>query len=128
MPYGNRTGPFGEGPMTGRGLGHCSGYDSPGYVKGNFGCRFGRGLRRGRGFGRGRRFRNWTRIELPTFGRTSVRNSTLRNSNLNRSNLDSNEEINLLEQHINVIEDEKRLLEQDLDAIKKRLNELKNNK
>ena len=37
MPGQDGTGPLGEGPMTGRGLGPC-----------------GRGLARGRGFGRGR--------------------------------------------------------------------------
>ena len=56
MPGGDRTGPMGRGPMTGRGAGYCAGssvpgYDNPstpGFVRG-FG--FGRG--RGRGFGRG---------------------------------------------------------------------------
>jgi len=52
MPRGDRTGPQGEGPMTGRQLGYGAGYDSPGYAKGpgrgaGFGF-FGRG--RGRGF------------------------------------------------------------------------------
>lgn len=32
MPRGDRTGPFGEGPMTGRAAGYCGGYDDPGYV------------------------------------------------------------------------------------------------
>lgn len=32
MPRGNRTGPAGWGPMTGRGVGYCAGYDAPGYV------------------------------------------------------------------------------------------------
>ncbi|MCF7886229.1 MAG: DUF5320 domain-containing protein [Candidatus Marinimicrobia bacterium] len=57
MPRGDRTGPEGYGPMTGRGLGYCAGYNSPGYTKGvprggaGYGRGFGRGL--GRGFGRG---------------------------------------------------------------------------
>jgi hypothetical protein len=63
MPLGDRTGPLGQGPRTGRGLGFCSGYDSPGYTKGfgggmgrgfGFGRGMGRGIGRGRGFGRGR--------------------------------------------------------------------------
>lgn len=37
MPAGDRTGPLGQGPLTGRGLGPC-----------------GRGFARRRGFGRGR--------------------------------------------------------------------------
>ncbi len=45
MPALNGTGPQGQGPMTGRGLGNCG----PGYR--GFGRGFGSGL--GRGFGRG---------------------------------------------------------------------------
>lgn len=53
MPYGDRRGPDGFGPRTGRGLGFCNGYDSPGYTK-DWGRRFaGRGYGRGAGFGRG---------------------------------------------------------------------------
>ena len=32
MPGGNRTGPMGMGPMTGRGAGLCGGYPTPGYM------------------------------------------------------------------------------------------------
>ena len=31
MPNGDRTGPQGKGPKTGRGLGRCSGSDKPGF-------------------------------------------------------------------------------------------------
>ncbi len=31
MPGGDRTGPQGAGPRTGRGMGYCSGYDLPGF-------------------------------------------------------------------------------------------------
>ena len=54
MAHGDRTGPMGQGPMTGRAMGFCTGYDSPGYTKGFGG---GRGMGRGFGFGRGRGFR-----------------------------------------------------------------------
>ena len=60
MPGGDGTGPGGMGPMTGRAAGYCAGYPTPGYMNpiggrayGGYG-RFGRG--RGGG-GRGRR--NW---------------------------------------------------------------------
>ncbi len=46
MPRGDRTGPAGYGPMTGRGLGYCAGYPHPGFMAP--GPRMGRG-----GFGRG---------------------------------------------------------------------------
>ncbi len=42
MPARDSTGPFGQGPMSGRGLGPC-----------------GRGLAFGRGFGRGLGYRYW---------------------------------------------------------------------
>jgi hypothetical protein len=56
MPGGDRTGPFGMGPMTGRGAGFCAGYGMPGYMNpvpgGGYGMGFGRGRGPGgRGFG-----------------------------------------------------------------------------
>jgi len=52
MPRGDRTGPMGLGPMTGRGLGYCAGYNAPGYMHP------GPGLGLGMGWGRGRGWRN----------------------------------------------------------------------
>lgn len=65
MPGGNRRGPEGAGPRTGRGLGYCSGHDRPGFETapgGPFsyagrhagGRGLGRGAYRGAGYGRGR--------------------------------------------------------------------------
>ncbi len=58
MPGGDRTGPWGGGPMTGRGAGFCGGFGRPGYANGGwgFGRGFGRGWGRGPGFGYGRGF------------------------------------------------------------------------
>ncbi len=47
MPYGDRTGPAGMGPMTGRARGYCAGYPVAGYLN----------PISGRGGGRG--WRNW---------------------------------------------------------------------
>ncbi len=59
MPAGDKTGPEGMGPMTGRGAGYCSSDDVPGYANPmpGRGLGMGRGqwFRRGRGGGRGRR-------------------------------------------------------------------------
>ncbi|MFW9829254.1 MAG: DUF5320 domain-containing protein [Candidatus Thorarchaeota archaeon] len=52
MPGGDRTGPRGLGPRTGRGLGYCAGYDTPGFTKGP-GMWLGRGRGWGIGYGRG---------------------------------------------------------------------------
>ncbi len=53
MPGGDRSGPMGMGPMTGRAAGYCAGYDTPGYA----GPAPGRGF--GLGRGRGGRGRGW---------------------------------------------------------------------
>lgn len=51
MPGGDRTGPLGLGPRTGRAAGYCAGYNIPGYANPGYGRGFGRGG--GQGFGRG---------------------------------------------------------------------------
>jgi hypothetical protein len=61
MPAGDRTGPWGMGPMTGRGAGYCAGYGAPGYASWLPGRVFGLGWGGGgRGaWGRGRGWRHW---------------------------------------------------------------------
>lgn len=53
MPGGDRTGPSGAGPRTGRGVGYCGNYDRPGFVPPPVGARGGYG------FGRGWSGRGW---------------------------------------------------------------------
>ncbi len=57
MPGGNRMGPYGAGPRTGRGAGFCAGYEAPGYANPAFGRGYGMGGGRGRGGGHG--WRHW---------------------------------------------------------------------
>ncbi len=78
MPGGDRTGPLGQGPGTGRALGYCYGFDSPGYMKGP-GRGAGRSFGFGRGFGGRRRFRGgwyyepWRQDFVPGYPRmTSI--------------------------------------------------------
>jgi hypothetical protein len=52
MARGDKTGPMGQGPITGRSLGYCAGYESPGFTRG-----FGGSRGKGRGFGGGGRGR-----------------------------------------------------------------------
>ena len=54
MPRGDHSGPLGEGPMSGRALGYCAGYDRPGFANGP-GYGMGRGFGWGNGWGRGAR-------------------------------------------------------------------------
>ena len=56
MPRGDRSGPGGAGPMTGRGMGYCAGYPAPGYAAGGYGR--GAGGYGGGGYGGGRGFRH----------------------------------------------------------------------
>ena len=58
MPRGDKTGPNGAGPMTGRAAGYCVGYTSPGYMNPRRGYGRGSGRGWGRGYGRGWR-RGW---------------------------------------------------------------------
>ena len=73
MPRGDKTGPAGLGPMTGRAAGYCAGYPVHGYMN-PYGSRGYLGWR-----GRGRGYRNWYRatglpgwqragLELPAWG------------------------------------------------------------
>ena len=50
MPFGDRTGPLGQGPMTGRGRGYCTGNATPGRFNAGPGRGMGRGGRGGRGW------------------------------------------------------------------------------
>jgi hypothetical protein len=67
MPRGDRTGPEGEGPLTGRGVGYCAGYPTPGHANampgyrraGRRAARWGRGARGRLSRGPGRR---WARF------------------------------------------------------------------
>lgn len=66
MPYGDKTGPSGQGPMTGRGRGLCAGPAVPGNMNQAPGFGFGRC---GRGGGRRGRQRQFNATGLPGWQR-----------------------------------------------------------
>ncbi|MCD4790032.1 MAG: DUF5320 domain-containing protein [Bacteroidales bacterium] len=103
MPRGDRTGPYGDGPMTGRRLGYCVGNDRPGFetLSGNFGGGYGRGYGRGFGRGRGMGYR---------FGQGYGRFSDETAQNVSNETL---------------LENEARILKEQLASIEKQLSELK---
>lgn len=103
MPRGDRTGPMGAGPMTGRRMGYCAGYDAPGYVNAGYGRGYGRGF--GRGLGRGYR-RGFGMGFGRGFGRGFVYDAP------------SKEEIK------GYINEEIKILKGQLDSLEKRLKEL----
>ena len=117
MPGGDRTGPNGIGPMTGRAAGYCAGNSVPGYAggfrRGSFGRGGGRGFRygfyatglpgwqRGPGFGYGRgMFSGYAAEPYP---------------------LSSADELDMLKQQAGEIQN-------TLDSIEKRIQELETDK
>ncbi len=64
MPWGDRTGPIGFGPGSGRQLGYCAGFSGPGFQR----ARFGQGRVGGRGRGRGFR-RMFCQTGVPSWRR-----------------------------------------------------------
>ncbi len=64
MPRGDRTGPIGMGPMTGRRMGFCTDSAAPDFMSSGPGYGMGRRMSFGRGFGQGMGFgrgRGWWR-------------------------------------------------------------------
>jgi len=94
MPGGDRTGPQGAGPRTGRGMGYCGGYNQPSFASPvpGFRCEFGFG-------GRGWRHRLYA-TGVPGWVTTT------------------------LEQETTDLKAEADMLKGQLDAIQKRIEEL----
>ncbi|MBN1663063.1 MAG: DUF5320 domain-containing protein [Deltaproteobacteria bacterium] len=121
MPRGDRTGPAGMGPMTGRAAGYCAGYDVRGFANpipgGGYGRGYGRGLglgfRGGRGGGVGRR---WT-ISYAGDGYGSAVPSAA-----------SYGAVPTREQEINALHGQAKYFEDALAEIKKRLGNLETEK
>jgi hypothetical protein len=124
MPGGDRTGPAGMGPMTGRAAGFCAGYPVPGYVNPVGGRGYGGW---GRGGGRGRRnwfYANglgWVRAGygVPAWG--GVVNPYAYGGTPFDPGLSAQQEIDVLKGQAEYLED-------SLDGIKKRIEELDSQK
>jgi hypothetical protein len=108
MPGGDGTGPVGMGPMTGRGAGYCAGYPTPGYMSPAGGRGFwGRG--RGGGWGRRNWFYAtglpfWARMAQGLFGAPSA------------------------EQEREVLRQQSQQLQESLNAINRRIEDLEKEK
>ncbi len=101
MPWGDGTGPLGLGPMTGRGLGYCAGYSTPGWTK-TWG---------------GRGFRNWYYLTgLPGWIRANLGLPAFRTFGV-FPNLTQENEKQILENQI-------KILENQLEILKERLKEI----
>ncbi|MEJ2241226.1 MAG: DUF5320 domain-containing protein [Candidatus Bathyarchaeota archaeon] len=121
MPRGDKTGPSGAGPMTGRAAGYCAGYSVPGYTNRPYG--YGRGMRRGRGFGRGwgrgygRRQFVYSAI-VPVQPISKAYPTVLQQQT-------PKQELIALENYKKDLEAEKTDLNQEMDGVKARIEELK---
>ncbi len=77
MPRGDRTGPLGQGPMTGRRMGDCAETENVGsgfgYGRGFFSRGRGFGFGRGPGFGYGRGFGFFGRADNPVSDEEAIK-------------------------------------------------------
>jgi hypothetical protein len=125
MPRGDGTGPGGMGPMTGRAAGFCAGYSVPGYMNPVGGRGYG-GWGRGGGWGR----RNWYYATgLPGWARAGYGmpawggavNPYAYGGTPFAPGLSAQQEIDALKGQSEYLED-------SLDGIKKRIEELESQK
>ena len=112
MPGGDRTGPLGYGPMTGKALGFCTGNPNLGYANPGFGRSYGRGFGRGV-WGRGRGF--W---------RQNYREPMYTPQPFNRNIYQPTS----IDEEKAYLEDMIKNLEEDINNLRKRLQELSNDK
>ena len=110
MPYGDQTGPQGQGPMTGRGAGSCAGNNMQGSANAGFGFGRGRGGGGRRGGGFGFRHNNYG-----MFGQAPGWNAPLAAAPTT-------------EQELAVLKNQADSLKNSLDAIEKRMKDLGNDK
>ncbi len=109
MPFGDRTGPSGLGPRSGRGLGFCSGWDRGGFANAPGPGRFGFGHWRGREPGADEYAERPRRLHRRWFGFGF------------RGPLSDEEELG-------VLKDRAKWFERTLAAIRKRISELEGDK
>ena len=110
MPGGDRTGPVGRGPMTGRALGYCAGFTVPGFANLGYGRGFGRGGGRGFGrgyWGRGRGF--WWRGTFPEPFNSSTPTVAEEKTYLENMVKDLEEEIKAIKERIQNLSKEKKI-------------------
>lgn len=110
MPRGDRTGPMGMGPRTGRAAGFCAGFNAPGYAGPAPGR--GMGMGRGRNAGGGRGWRNmFYASNLPRWMRFG-------------GNAAANYDASSPEVEKQVLIDQVHALQSELNQLRKRMDEL----
>lgn len=111
MPGGDRTGPMGQGSMTGWGAGFCAGHGNAGFANSGRGRGFGCGFARGSARGWRHRF---LAADLP--GRVRAAGTSNPPAPLSR------------EEEIEFLRARSEQMRQDLEQISRRLNQLESNR
>ncbi|MBD3211930.1 MAG: hypothetical protein GF311_04905 [Candidatus Lokiarchaeota archaeon] len=126
MPGGDGTGPAGQGSMTGRGLGYCAGYSSPGFTKGpGMGMAWGWGRGRGRGawgYGRGMAWGRGGRFRSPAYA--PYRAPAPVYSGVPPASMSEEDQLNMLKQEKDYLESEMGNIKNALEDISKRISDL----
>ena len=120
MPGGDRMGPAGMGPMTGRAAGFCAGYATPGFInpifgRGGWGSGGGWG-RGGGGWGR----RNW----FYAMGLTGWQRSAYAYPTLDVPYANPYGPVMGREQEMEILRSQAECFQEALDGIAKRIEEL----
>ena len=117
MPRGDKTGPQGAGPMTGRAAGYCAGYAAPGHMNptGGYG-------RRGKGRGWGRGFRRLGRFGYP---QPLVVQPVAQPQYQQAVQQTPEQEIAALENYQKSLQAEKKDLDEEMGGVAARIDELK---
>ncbi len=123
MPGGDKTGPRGEGAMTGRGMGVCVGNSTPGFMNPGINPRSRGGFGYGRGMARGNR-RGFNGTTQPG----SVRGRSRDNMSFApTSHMDIPQEMNEREE-LRYLEDEVKRLNKILEEVNSKLDKLSKTK
>ncbi len=128
MPGGDRTGPNGFGPSTGRRLGYCFGYDTPGFTQG-LGLGFRRAYGRTRGWGRNRGiiYGNYLPLQNAYYEPPLV-SIPVYKSVENIDPYSSEGQLEMLKQEKEYMESELKDLQNAIEDISKRISKLEENK
>jgi hypothetical protein len=123
MPGGDRTGPEGWGPMTGRGMGYCTGNNSPGYTRPGY---RGRGRGFGGGLGRGRGWRNrYYATGVPGWARAGY--GVPQPGPVSSAPYPTQQATPVPDQELSYLQSQAEVLRDQLDQIQQRISELESN-
>ncbi len=127
MPRGDKTGPTGMGPMTGRAAGYCAGYSESGFTS-SAGGRGGKGRGRCNGWGgdggRGRGGRWGRRNQFHLTGLTGWQRTGMGQQNYPMPTSGPYMPTGIKEQELDILKEQTKYLESSLADIKKMIQKI----